>query len=370
MLFVISFLVLLLARLPHQYTASVTPNQINGNINLSRGINLSHWFFQPTYGYTKKHLETWITENDFRLLAQTQVTHIRLPVDPVFLQQKEYPYQINYQNFNYLDRALHWAKKYNLSAIIDLHPDEHLDLQAGINSQAYKNLENLWLTIVKRYQHQSSTVLFELLNEPNVDNPRVWHEISQKLVDAIRQIDRKHTLVVAAPGMSGPSEIADLIPVSDRNIIYTFHFYNPLAFTHQKAFWVTALSQLENVPYPYDAKRLKNIKQNATNALAIQELQQYEKVRYNQHKLAEDLQSALQFRRRYHVPIYCGEFGVYEFAPQLDKYRWLQDITQLLRQENIGYAMWEYHGSFGVIGEKTKTFDWRLMESAGLSSES
>ena len=350
-----------------QSSESIPVTQTNYIHKLERGINLSHWFFQPTDGYTQTHLDTWITEADFSFLAEeTKVTHVRLPIDPVFLQQKEAPYQINQENFIYIDRALNWAEKYRLGIIIDLHPDEELDLKAGTSSQAYQNLEQLWLEIARRYQNQPQNVIFELLNEPNVKNPYIWHEITQELSQAIRQIDQKHTLIVAAPGLSGPSEIADLVPISDSNVIYTFHFYDPLVFTHQQAFWDPVLSKLRDVPYPYEALRLEASQQKVSDPKALEELIWYEKDRYDKQKLLESLQAALQFRDRHKVQIYCGEFGVYQLAPTLDKYSWLQDVTQLLSQEDIGYALWEYHGSFGIIGEKTERVDQETLRAAGL----
>ena len=36
----------------------------------------------------------------------------------------------------------------------------------------------------------------------------------------------------------------------DENIIFTFHFYEPLIFTHQKASWVAGMSPTEDIFYP------------------------------------------------------------------------------------------------------------------------
>ena len=36
----------------------------------------------------------------------------------------------------------------------------------------------------------------------------------------------------------------------DENILFTFHFYEPLLFTHQKAHWVPTISQTEDIYYP------------------------------------------------------------------------------------------------------------------------
>lgn len=359
--FLISFLLLIYISSVRQTFSSSTIAAIDKNTNLNLGINVHGWFLHPGKGgFIKENLDSWITEEDFRHLSKTKIDHIRLPIDTAFLQQQAPPYKINNQNFSYIDKALQWAQKYNLSIIIDIHPDKVLDLQAGVQSQAYKNLDQLWIEIAQRYRSQPQTVFFELLNEPGVNDSRTWHEIAQKLAESIRRIDQKHTLIVPAPGMSGPSEITNLIPISDDNTIYTFHFYSPLVFTHQKVFWVPALSQINDIPYPYNGKSFEHFKQTINDPLVLRDLEQYERRQYSKLQLAEDLQAVLQFRDRYKVPVYCGEFGVYDAAPKLDKYRWLQDITQILREKNIGYALWNYPQGFGTFDDKTDDYDWRL----------
>ena len=43
--------------------------------------------------------------------------------------------------------------------------------------------------------------------------------------------------------------------MEDNNLIYTFHFYQPHIFTHQKASWEELLKDLEfEVTYPSDQK--------------------------------------------------------------------------------------------------------------------
>src|SRR6476469_5819129 len=134
------------------------------------------------------------------------MTHVRLPVDPD---------KLSIAHFTYLDQALGWANKNHLGIILSIHPSSRLALDAGTNSQALEELKRVWAEIARRYRQEPETVFYELLNEPQVENASVWHDVAQSLVERIRQIDRKHTLIVAAPGWSTPERMADLVPVSD-----------------------------------------------------------------------------------------------------------------------------------------------------------
>jgi aryl-phospho-beta-D-glucosidase BglC (GH1 family) len=50
------------------------------------------------------------------------------------------------------------------------------------------------------------------------------------------------------------------------------------------------------------------------------------------------------------VPVICNEFGVYrENTEAKDRAAWLTDVRTALEKHGIGWAMWEYHGGFGVV---------------------
>jgi len=51
--------------------------------------------------------------------------------------------------------------------------------------------------------------------------------------------------------------------------------------------------------------------------------------------------------------VVCNEFGVYrEFASPQNRAAWIHDVRAALEQHNIGWAMWDYSGSFGVVTKK------------------
>lgn len=335
----------------------VTPVTFVANTTLlSRGVNLAHWFSQFQEGVSEKYLETWITEADFKNLADVGMTHVRLPVAPDKLSKEQ---------FVYIDQAVKWANKYHLATILDIHPTSPLFVDNKIDSKALDELQQFWAEFARRYQHEPKTIFYELLSESEVENASVWHDVAQNLVKTIRQIDQQHTLIVAAPGWSLPEDFLRLVPVSDNNVIYTFHFYKPMAFTHQGASWLSGLGALHDIPYPYDRDRFEQATRGITDSQALSWLSQYDK--YDLQKLAKDLQPVLDFRDRYHLPVYCGELGVYKWgSPEVDRRRWYQDLTQLLRQNEIGYALWEYRSGFAIFDKGTNQFDRPLLEAIGL----
>src|SRR5260370_404397 len=64
-----------------QTNASVAQRR---SAHLRHGINLSEWFAQvyDPKGYTKEHLETWVTADDIPLIKSMGFDHVRLSVNP------------------------------------------------------------------------------------------------------------------------------------------------------------------------------------------------------------------------------------------------------------------------------------------------
>ena len=51
------------------------------------------------------------------------------------------------------------------------------------------------------------------------------------------------------------------------------------------------------------------------------------------------------------LPLYCGEFGVYEAAPEADRIRWYRDMLQIFEKHGVSWANWNYKSDqFGFVG--------------------
>ena len=52
----------------------------------------------------------------------------------------------------------------------------------------------------------------------------------------------------------------------------------------------------------------------------------------------------------WNVPVICNEFGVYrKYADPQDRAAWITDVRTALEKHNIGWAMWDYSGGFGLV---------------------
>jgi hypothetical protein len=78
-------------------------------------------------------------------------------------------------------------------------------------------------------------------------------------------------------------------------------------------------------------------------------------IRYGQDhwdaaRIDAEMNQAADWAKQRGVPLVCNEFGVYRaFADPQDRARWIADVRTSLERHNIGWAMWDYSGSFGVV---------------------
>ena len=65
----------------------------------------------------KKHRDTYVTEEDFKFIAENGLNAVRLPV-PYFTFGDRPPFV---ECVTWIDRAFDWAEKYGLKILLDLH---------------------------------------------------------------------------------------------------------------------------------------------------------------------------------------------------------------------------------------------------------
>jgi len=58
------------------------------------------------------------------------------------------------------------------------------------------------------------------------------------------------------------------------------------------------------------------------------------------------------------VGVHCGECGCYKETPHDVFLAWFEDLLQILTSNNIGWALWNFRGDFGVLDSGRKDVDY------------
>lgn len=284
---------------------------------LLRGINLGNWFEPEGYMFhfddgpqapreiedlTKELLgpakaeafwrqwrDTYITESDLDLIHRSGMNSVRVPIHWKFFTSDDA------EGFRVLDRLVAWASKDHIYVVIDLHCAPGGQTGSNIDDswnypwlysspEAQQQTIAIWRRIAAHYANNPTVLGYDLLNEPIPHYPRDQQfnkdlePIYRKIAAAIRQVDKNHVLILG--GAQWDSNFSVFGPPFDSNTMYTFHKY-----------WT------------------------ATDTSVIQ--------------------SYLDFRDRYHMPIWLGESGE-------NNDQWISAFTKTLEFNHVGWAFWPY----------------------------
>lgn len=321
-----------------------------------KGLNLGGWFSQvdcieekDPQGFPglQKHMETFIGVADFKLIRKWGFNHVRLPVD--YFNMFEGPDLKPVESmFNALDKALDHASEAGLWVILDLHKCPGHDFHKGtveeqpffLDASYRKDACKVWTYLASRYNNRP-TVMMELLNEPTATDSHTWDKVKDELFWHIRKAAPKNTIVVGSNKWNSAAEFSVLTPLKDDNVLYSFHFYNPVPFTHQKAPWIHNNAFDFDLKYPGEYVLPKELGNRLPGEQGLWDKQRMEK----------ELDAVLEFRAKYKVPVACNEFGVFAGGPdRQSQMNWMNDFLAILRTAGIGYSYWNYKNlDFGII---------------------
>ena len=334
-------------------------------MNLKKGINLGGFLSQCVY--EREHYRTFIVEEDIRRIRAMGFDHVRLPFDyPIVETEAGVRIQAGYDD---IARVVRWCDMYGLTIILDLHRAYGYDFNdAGdaernslfASEEKQERFLNLWAQVADAFGHEDH-VVFELLNEVvEEENTEGWNALIAKAVAQIRAVNRKTPIIYGGIRWNSAETLRYLEIPKEENILFTFHFYEPLLFTHQRAHWVPELIGVPDIPYPWNMPAYrKQALELGTKGLSVLHSQSEE---MGKPFLREMMAEAVRAASAAGVGLYCGEFGVIDQAPLEDTVRWFRDVIDVLGEFDIGFGLWTYkEKDFGLMDEHYAPIRERLL---------
>ena len=308
----------------------------------NKGVNLGGWLSQCSY--EKEHLDTFVQENDFRIIASWGADHVRVPFDYNIIENSDGTF--NSEGFRYLDSSVEYSRKYGLNLILDLHKtagfsfDYYAENESGFfDSEEYQErFYRLWEEMARRYGHLAPNVAFELLNEvTDAEFIDSWNRIAKECIRRIRLIAPDILILVGSYNNNSADTVQFLDEPFDCNVIYNMHCYEPLKFTHQGAYWTTAIDPKERIPFEKSVTSQEYFEELFSTAIAK----------------AEEFGSGL----------YCGEYGCIDVVSPEDTVKWFKTINSVFKKHGIGRAAWNYKAmDFGLSDHRLDAVRGELLQ--------
>lgn len=292
-------------------------------------------------------------EAEYRELQAMGLNAVRFYLSYRFLEGDDGPSQWLPEGFAWLDRNLAWARAHGVYLVLNMHVPQGGFQSLGQGGALWRDPANqqrfvaLWREIARRYKDEPALGGYDLLNEPVVlRDPAEWERLARRTVAAIREVDPAHAIFVerlnAVIG-AGPQPDwtedrngrMNFFLLDDTNVVYEFHFYKPMAFTHQGASWVPQLRAVDT-RWPGPFRDWDGATKTGDRAYVARELEPY-----------------FAFGRTHGVPLFLGEFGVIRegFAGKRNGAGWVADVLELVRAEGVGFSYHVLHEeAFGLYG--------------------
>lgn len=316
-----------------------------------KGINFGGWFSQCDN--SEKRYDNFIKKDDFKRVAKWGLDHIRIPVDYNLVQNLDGSFKES--GFIRIQHCIDWCKENNLNMILDLHKTigfsfDDNEKESGFfkNNKYQEYFYSLWLEFTKRFSFNEN-IAFELLNEINdYEYKDKWNKIARECVKRIRTINSNIKILIGGYFYNSVSAIKDLDLPYDENIVYNFHCYNPLIFTHQGAYWIDKMDANFRMHFDENTNKYEEYTNKYIGEKHVDVFKANSNI--DESFFEELFKEAIEICENRNVSLYCGEYGVIDKADSLDTVKWFKCINNIFNKYNIGRALWSYKEmDFGLV---------------------
>lgn len=248
---------------------------------------------EATEEFFSRYRQNYVNEVDIQKIAEWGFNSIRLPFNYRLLSPEDQPGVFLDSGFQLLDQVLQWCKENHLYLILDMHcapggqNKDNISDSDGQEARLWTEPANqdrtvdIWTKIAKRYANEEWIGGYDLLNEPvlpsGVTNTQL-RAFYMRLTREIRKVDPNHMVFIE--GNWYATDFRNLTPPFDTNMAYSFHKY------------------------------------------------------WNENTQAS-IQSYLQLRANFRVPLWLGESGE-------NSNPWFHEAVSLMEKNNIGWCWWTH----------------------------
>jgi endoglucanase len=315
---------------------------------LATGANVCRWF---RFGRSNsaEHFTNYISEDEAAFMVHIGLKHVRLCVAPRVIMDRTSG-DIIEERGKQLEAAIERFHRAGLLVMVDIHNEERA---AELDPAWQEAFVRFWGSLATRLSRfDPELTILEIINEPVFDHrEEEWNTLNARLAAAIRQNAPQHTIVTSGPNWGGIDGLKKLKLLPDKNVIYSFHCYDPFTFTHQGATWASeAVKPLRGVPYPSSPEAVEPLLADLESSPASRKMvESYGQERWNKEKLAARFRQGIEWGASNQVPLYCGEFGVFPARSKPEhRANWFHDFGEVLGENRIGWAVWGWDEGFGL----------------------
>lgn len=302
-----------------------------------RGFNLTYFFSR---GDSCNPLE-----EDFQWIADWGFDFVRIPMTYTHWIEGDDVYKIREETLKKVDRIVEWGRQYKIHVSLNFHraPGYSVNRERQEPFNLWKDEAALkaflfhWQMFAERYKGiPAERLSFDLVNEPCGEGEGgMTREAYVRVVrEAFRAIHEKDPgRYVILDGMDYARK--PLPELADLDIGQSCRGYDPMEISHYQASWVESSKYFPEPRWP-----MKD---------------------WNRERLEKHYVPWVELAQK-GVGVHCGECGCHNKTPHAVFLAWFRDVLDILKSHNIGYALWNFQGSFGLLDSQRADVayeDWK-----------
>lgn len=321
---------------------------------LWRGFNIVDLF--STSVRWKEHFpmdDGVLAESDFEMVRDLGFNFVRVPMSYLFFGKGPFARTPDETRLFLIDRVVEFGQKTGVHVMLAFHrapgycatSESQFDFPEKGNlfadDEERGDFVAWWRTLAERYRAVPADALsFDLVNEPiNVDDDAIERTFVPA-IEAITAVNPERLIHVEGPYritaggfecVPAPATISTL-----PNVVNSVHLYSPIGLTHFACPWAGDMPTDETPTWPYRApEQVRAVSPDGDRL-------------WDREALRETLKPYLDLAEAGHA-VHVGELGAYSGLPHDVYLEYMRDVTGLLDEYGIGYAMWNFRGPFGLL---------------------
>ena len=325
-----------------------------------RGFNILD-FFSPR-AVDNSHFAA--TEQDFKWMADWGFDFVRFPIAyPSYLKYNltselpitpEQTVEFNEEAIEIIEKTVDAANRLGLHVSLNLHRAPGFCINAGFrepfnlwkDEEAQQAFYTHWDMWAKRFKNISPELLsFDLVNEPCYKedmndqfcpSTAIPGETYRKVAQGCLDVIHKQTpgRLVVADGNHGGSLVTP--ELEDLPIAQSCRGYYPHYVSHYRAGWVW--KNPDDAPMPVWPGIIDGEE-------------------FNRQVLEKFYQPWIDLTKK-GIGVHCGECGCYSETPHEVFLAWFNDQLDILTSAGIGWGLWNFRGTFGLLDSGRKDVDY------------
>lgn len=250
---------------------------------------------------------------DMKIIHDRGFQSVRIPVE--WDEFVDASYTIDPDFFVQVDNAVSAAINNGLYPYINIHGWDEISNEP---EAYYDEFICLWEQIASHFSSWSDSLMFEVLNEPAGNlTLALYNQYQSDALDKIRESNPDRIVLITHAQFSGFQYLPYGSIPDDANLIYTLHNYSTHEITHQGATFLGDYAS-DFLGTVWSASEPEYI------------------------RMLSDIESVKEFSDSMNIPVNVGEFGVFTYAGNDTRYRWLNVMANTFRINNISYAVWDF----------------------------